>query len=81
MDGTAFRLSPNLMPDKKQINVRVPDGIQHQIANRANLLEESQGGYLGLIARWWYARGAPPVNESEADALRQKESDKNSNAA
>jgi hypothetical protein len=42
------------------------------IVERANLIEETQGGYLGLIAQWWFAQGHPPVNEYEARLLSQK---------
>jgi hypothetical protein len=60
------------MGQKKQINARVPDNLHGIILERARLLEETQGGYLGLIAQWWYAQGHPPVNEYEARLLTQK---------
>lgn len=60
------------MGQKKQINARVPDNLHSIILERANLLEETQGGYLSLIAQWWYAQGHPPVNEYEARLLAQK---------
>jgi hypothetical protein len=61
-----------LMGQKKQINARVPDNLHGLILERANLIEETQGGYLGLIAQWWFAQGHPPVNEYEARLLSQK---------
>lgn len=60
------------MGQKKQINARVPDNLYGLIAERANLIEETQGGYLGLIAQWWFAQGHPPVNEYEARLLSQR---------
>lgn len=60
------------MGQKKQINARVPDNLHGLILERANLIEETQGGYLGLIAQWWFAQGHPPVNEYEARMLSQK---------
>lgn len=60
------------MGQKKQINARVPDNLHEIIAERANLIEETQGGYLGLIAQWWFAQGYPPVNEYEARLMAQK---------
>jgi hypothetical protein len=60
------------MGQKKQINARVPDTLHEIIAERANLLEETHGGYLGLIAQWWFAQGFPPVNEYEARLMAQK---------
>ena len=60
------------MGQKKQINARVPDNLHALIVERANLIEETQGGYLGLIAQWWFAQGQPPVNEYEARLLAQK---------
>jgi hypothetical protein len=60
------------MGQKKQINARVPDNLHGLILERANLIEETQGGYLGLIAQWWFAQGHPPVNEYEARLLSQK---------
>jgi hypothetical protein len=62
------------MGQKKQINARVPDNLHEIIAERANLIEETQGGYLGLIAQWWFAQGYPPVNEYEARLMAQKKS-------
>jgi hypothetical protein len=61
-----------VMGQKKQINARVPDNLHGLIVERANLIEETQGGYLGLIAQWWFAQGHPPVNEYEARLLSQK---------
>lgn len=60
------------MGQKKQINARVPDNLHSLILERAHLMEETQGGYLSLIAQWWYAQGHPPVNEYEARVLAQK---------
>jgi hypothetical protein len=60
------------MGQKKQINARVPDTLHEVISERAHLLEETQGGYLGLIAQWWFAQGFPPVNEYEARLMAQK---------
>jgi hypothetical protein len=60
------------MGQKKQINARVPDSLHGLIVERANLIEETQGGYLGLIAQWWYAQGHPPVSEYEARLLSQR---------
>lgn len=60
------------MGQKKQINARVPDNLYGIIVERANLIEETQGGYLSLIAQWWYAQGHPPVNEYEARLLAQQ---------
>jgi len=60
------------MGQKKQINARVPDNLYGLIAERAHLIEETQGGYLGLIAQWWFAQGHPPVNEYEARLLSQR---------
>lgn len=60
------------MGQKKQINARVPDNLHGIILERANLIEETQGGYLSLIAQWWFAQGHPPVNEYEARLLAQK---------
>lgn len=62
------------MGQKKQINARVPDTLHEIISERANLLEETQGGYLGLIAQWWFAQGFPPVNEYEARLMAQRKS-------
>ena len=61
-----------IMGQKKQINARVSDNLHGLIMERASLLEETQGGYLGLIAQWWFAQGHPPVNEYEARLLEQK---------
>jgi hypothetical protein len=60
------------MGQKKQINARVPDNLHGLILERASLIEETQGGYLGLIAQLWFAQGHPPVNEYEARLLSQK---------
>ena len=60
------------MGQKKQINARVSDSLHELIAERANLIEETQGGYLGLIVQWWYAQGHPPVSEYEARLLSQR---------
>ena len=60
------------MGQKKQINARVPDTLHEIISERANLIEETHGGYLGLIAQWWFAQGHPPVTEYEARLLAQK---------
>jgi hypothetical protein len=60
------------MGQKKQINARVPDNLHGIIRERATLIEETQGGYLSLIAQWWFAQGHPPVNEYEARLLSQK---------
>lgn len=60
------------MGQKKQINARVPDTLHELINERARLIEETQGGYLGLIAQWWYAQGHPPVNDYEARLLSQQ---------
>lgn len=60
------------MGQKKQINARVPDTLHELINERARLIEETQGGYLGLIAQWWFAQGHPPVNEYEARLLSQR---------
>jgi hypothetical protein len=60
------------MGQKKQINARVSDHLHEIISERAGLIEETQGGYLGLIAQWWFAQGYPPVNEYEARVLAQK---------
>lgn len=60
------------MGQKKQINARVPDTLHELINERARLIEETQGGYLGLIAQWWFAQGHPPVNDYEARLLSQK---------
>ena len=62
------------MGQKKQINARVPDNLHEIISERANLIEETQGGYLGLIAQWWFAQGYPPVNEYEARLMAQRKS-------
>jgi hypothetical protein len=59
------------MGQKKQINARIPDNLHSLILERAALIEETQGGYLGLIAQWWFAQGHPPVNEYEARVLAQ----------
>lgn len=59
------------MGQKKQINARIPDNLHSLILERAALIEETQGGYLGLIAQWWFAQGHPPVNEYEARILAQ----------
>ena len=60
------------MGQKKQINARVPDNLHEIISARAGLIEETHGGYLSLIAQWWYAQGHPPVNDYEARLLQQK---------
>ena len=60
------------MGQKKQINARVPDTLHEIIRERASLIEETHGGYLGLIAQWWFAQGHPPVTEYEARLLAQK---------
>lgn len=60
------------MGQKKQINARVPDALHELINERAKLIEETQGGYLGLIAQWWFAQGHPPVNDYEARMLNQR---------
>jgi hypothetical protein len=60
------------MGQKKQINARVPHNLHSVILERANLIEETQGGYLSLIAQGWYAQGHPPVNDYEARLLAQK---------
>jgi hypothetical protein len=60
------------MGQKKQINARVPDNLHEVITERAKLIEETHGGYLSLIAQWWYAQGYPPVTEYEATLLAQK---------
>jgi hypothetical protein len=60
------------MGQKKQINARLPDHLHDLIRERAGLLEETQGGYLSLIAQWWYAQGHPPVNDYEARVLAHK---------
>lgn len=62
------------MGQKKQINARIPDNLHEIIAERARLIEETHGGYLGLIAQWWYAQGFPPINEYEARLLAHKKS-------
>jgi hypothetical protein len=62
----------NTMGQKKQINARVPDTLHDLINERARLIEETQGGYLGLIAQWWFAQGQPPVNDYEARLLSQQ---------
>ena len=61
-----------VMVQKKQISARVPDNLHRLIVERANLIEETQGGCLGLIAQWWFAQGHPPVSEYEARLLSQK---------
>ena len=70
---------PSIMGQKKQINARVPDNLHGLILERANLIEETQGGYLGLIAQWWFAQGHPPVSEYEARLLSQKKQRENAN--
>ena len=60
------------MGQKKQINARLPDNLHELISERAQLIEETQGGYLSLIAQWWYAQCYPPVNDYEARLLAQK---------
>lgn len=60
------------MGQKKQINARVPDNLHSTIVERARMIEETQGGYLSLIAQWWYAQGHPPVSDYEARVLSQK---------
>lgn len=62
------------MGQKKQINARVSDNLHSVILERAKLIEETQGGYLSLIAQWWYAQGNPPVNEYEARLLAEQKS-------
>lgn len=64
----------SIMGQKKQINARVPDTLHELINERAHLIEETQGGYLGLIAQWWFAQGHPPVNDYEARLLSQRKS-------
>jgi hypothetical protein len=51
---------------KQQINARVPETIAKTIQSRAAGMEESIGGYLGLIAQQWFAAGCPAVNDYEA---------------
>jgi hypothetical protein len=60
------------MGQKKQINARIPDNLHEVITERAKLIEETHGGYLSLIAQWWYAQGHPPVTEYEASMLTEK---------
>lgn len=60
------------MGQKRQINARVPDHLHDIISERSRLIEETHGGYLSLIAQWWYAQGHPPVNEYEARLLSQR---------
>jgi hypothetical protein len=60
------------MGQKKQINARISDHLHEIISERAGLIEETQGGYLGLIVQWWFAQGYPPVNEYEARVLAQR---------
>jgi hypothetical protein len=77
--STANDVFPSIMGQKKQINARVPDNLHGLILERANLIEETQGGYLGLIAQWWFAQGHPPVSEYEARLLSQKKQRENAN--
>lgn len=60
------------MGRKKQINARLPDNIYGQIADRARLMEETRGAYLGLIVQWWFAQGTPPVRHDEARRLPRR---------
>jgi hypothetical protein len=60
------------MGQKKQINARVPDALHDVITQRAQMLEETHGGYLSLIAQWWFAQGHPPVTEYEARLIALK---------
>jgi len=53
------------MGRSRQINCRASDEIQTLINERANLLQETEGGYLTLIAQRWYAEGAPPVSPDD----------------
>jgi hypothetical protein len=62
------------MGQKKQINARVPDNLHEVITERAKLIEETHGGYLSLIAQWWFAQGHPPVTDYEASLLAAKKS-------
>ena len=54
---------------KKQINARLPNNLQELIAQRAAEIGETQGGYLALIAKWWFEQGGPPINAYEACVL------------
>lgn len=54
---------------KRQINARLPETLHKFIATRAREIDETEGGYLATIARWWLEQGAPPVNAYEARML------------
>lgn len=69
------------MAQKKQINTRVPDDVFEAIEGRANLIQESQSGYLGLIAQWWFAQGMPAVTEYEAKVLEKRNHDRSTKRA
>lgn len=58
------------MAEKKQVNARVPDDIYTCVVARARLQEESNGHYLGLIARQRFAQGQPSVTEYEAQVRK-----------
>ena len=59
------------MAQKKQINARVPHEVHDALAERASLLQETEGGYLLLIAQWWFAQGQPPVTAREEAVLQR----------
>jgi hypothetical protein len=54
---------------KRQINARLPEALHEFIGTRAQQIDETEGGYLATIARWWLEQGAPPVNAYEARIL------------
>lgn len=54
---------------KRQINARLPNNLQELIAQRSAEIGETQGGYLALIAKWWFEQGGPPINAYEACVL------------
>ena len=48
---------------EKQINARVPDNLHGLIVERASLIEQTQGGYLGLIVH----RGSAATKGARTD--------------
>ncbi len=55
---------------KPQIKASLPSHVAAEIEKCGKTLEVTKGEYLGLIARWWFAQGCPPVTPEE-DQIRK----------
>lgn len=57
------------MPQRSQVNAKLPAHIINKLAEHGTYLEVSKSEYLALIARKWFADGCPAVTPEE-EALR-----------